>query len=269
MGWKCPNCDILNPKDYFKCVCGYEADGNETQEYSKIHNLSIISRKHGCLIFFILFVLFILFLFIKICTVNLSQIEGTVYYSEINNPVQHAYVICFYYKYPLIEAINVGGANSDLEDVEIVKTDENGLFTLSSYRAISLRMDNTREFLIYKPGHSVLRYFQANSSLLIDMNNFPWMNKIKAKKTFIIPKEFDNENNNIVYVAGDIERFASHFKYEDNKKYMRNLKMFREIYVHLMNDSERFVNSKKTNENARENWKNTMIDLRYYLGLEQ
>ena len=31
MGWKCPNCDLLNPNDYFECECGYETDGNETQ----------------------------------------------------------------------------------------------------------------------------------------------------------------------------------------------------------------------------------------------
>ena len=269
MGWICPDCGSVYSEDNIECDCGYQSNGNETKKYSQSPNLPKINRKQGCLVTFTLFVITIFLLFYRGCTINLPAIEGTVSYEGTNRPVEDAYIICFYYKYPLIEAINVGGANRDFNYVEIVKTDKEGKFTLSPYKIISLRTDDTREFLIYKPGQSVLRYFQANSSQFIDMNNHPWMHKVNAKNTFLIPKDFDNENNNIIVVAGHIEFFADHFKYEDPEKYKSNLAIFREIYGHLMNDSERFVNSQKTNKNARRNWLNTMKNLPSSLGLEQ
>lgn len=268
MGWICPDCDNVNLDNSSVCECGYNSDENETQDYLNNSDLPKINRlKKGCLATFILFILAILFLFYKGCTINLPVIEGTVIYEETNTPVEYAYVICFYYKYPLIEAINVGGANSDFNYVDVVKTNKDGKFILGPYQTISLNLDDTREFFIYKPGYSVLRYFQASAFSFIDMNNYPWMPKVAPRKKFLLPKEFNNENNNIFSLQGNIENFVRYFKHNDSEKYDKNLKIFREIYKHIKNDSAQ-VKTMIQDEYSRESWDRDMKDLRHLLDIK-
>ena len=58
-------------------------------------------------------------------------------------------------------------------------------------------------------------------------------------------------------------------KYNDKEKYNKNLGIFREIYWHLMNDYNDYVNSDEIHVNARKNWPGTMKDLQYYLDIEK
>lgn len=220
-------------------------------------NGNIIAR----LIIASIFLVFYIF-----CVVRLPAINGTVLYEGSNTPVEGAYIICLYYKYHLSEAINVGGPNFSFNDVEIVRTDKDGKFLLGSYTTISLTyFDNIREFLIYKPGYSVLRYYHSSPSTFIDMNAHPMQNKIKIKDKFIITDKINNENNNILGVCSSLRYFANYFKYNDPQLYNKHLNSFKDIYFQVLNDSNRYTECKHIYEWLIKGLK----ELKYDLNLNQ
>ena len=207
-------------------------------------------------------------IFFRGCVVALPSIKGTVFYADGKTPVADAYVLGFMIKYSLLQVLNVGGANCDLNDVEIVKTDSNGQFKLNHYLTISLNRDDTRQFLIYKPGHSVLHYFQSGMFSFKDMNDIRVSKKIKPKSEYTLQR-FNSYNNSLVSVAGNIARYADYFKYHDPEKYKANIDIFHEIYRHLMDDSDNYVNSDKIHKNMRSNWPLIIEDLHHTLEIKK
>ncbi|BBO74210.1 hypothetical protein DSCW_16270 [Desulfosarcina widdelii] len=215
----------------------------------------------------ILFIIILLSFFLG-CVVILPPIKGNLFYSDGKTPVKDAYVICFNSIYPLSEAINVGGANSDFHSVEVVKTNNDGKFYLSSYINIGLPLWDTREFLIYKPGYSVLRYFQSGIFTFVDMNikKYPWDKKCLAKRKFVLSNSFDNAYNNIGYVSININYFADHFKHNKKEEYHKNLDDFRDIYECLIKDYEKTINMKTQKSQYIDN---EIENMRYLLNIKK
>ena len=193
----------------------------------------------------ILFIIILLSFFLG-GVVILPPIKGKVFYFDEKTPVKDAYIICFNSIYPLSEAINFGGPNSDFHSVEIVTTNNDGKFYLSSYINIGLPLLGTREFLIYKPGYSVLRYFQSGIFTFVDMNieQYPWDKKNLAKRKFVLSNIFDNAYNNIGYVSININCYSNYFKHNNKEEYHKNLDNFRDIYEWLVKDYEKIINMK-------------------------
>lgn len=213
--------------------------------------------------------LFISIIFYQGCAVFLPPIKGTVLYGDQKTPVSDAYIICTTYKYPLTQAINVGGPNWDFNDVEIVKTDINGNFITTSYNTISLSyLNDIRHFIIYKPGYSALSYSQCDSLSFHDYNTFPWIKRIKAIDVFVINNKIINYNKDVGSVITTLKLFSEYFKHNDINNYNKHLDEFKEIYSHLWDDYVAFANSKNSNPVIRGIIASEMKDLRYYLGLE-
>ena len=200
------------------------------------------------------------------CAVFLPPIKGTVLYGDQKMPVSDAYIICTTYKYPLTQAINVGGPNWDLNDIEIVKTDINGKFITTSYNTISLSyLDDIRHFLIYKPGCKVLSYSQSSSSIFHDYNEYPWTKTIKAKDVFVINNETDGYGKEFDIVILELQLFCSYLKHNDKEKFNNHLVEFKDIYSHLSDDAVAFLNSKNSNPVTRGQLSEKMKDLLYCL----
>jgi len=103
----------------------------------------------------------------------------------------------------------------------------------------------------------------------MDMND-PWAKKIKSKKVFTLPEHFDNESNNIWYVCYLINEFFWHFKvkrnlkYVDKKYYAKEMALFHEIYLHLIDDDAK-IQSILENDIARNNYTLMLERLRHNL----
>ncbi|WP_022668766.1 hypothetical protein [Desulfospira joergensenii] len=81
--------------------------------------------------------------------------------SNTKLPIKGAHVICIDKYYKFIEAINVGGPNSDYLAIHITATDSNGYFKLPSYFKWTFPSSGLREILIYKEGYYSPIYFQS------------------------------------------------------------------------------------------------------------
>lgn len=165
--------------------------------------------------------------------IYLPSIEGTVLEGQSKKPIENAYVLCFNYKYPLSQWINLGGPNSKLHSIEYTKTNHDGLFKLGSFWALNLAQNDTRHFYIYKPGYSVLSYHQASLTTLEDLNNWPWMTEIPNRDIFLITAQIQ-EHDRKWYLAYEVHKYFMDYQ----NKFPQHLPFFLELYNKLIIDAE-------------------------------
>jgi len=209
----------------------------------------------------------ILLIFFIGCTVKFSSIDGQVLDLETGAPLDNAYIIAFVSLIPANQLLNPGGPNSYPDSVQIAKTDSQGFFSLAEYAKQHKGAQHPREILIYKSGYYALRYFQNNRSLTdkaysTDSKKIP----LKQMNTFSLSKHSD-EPNEVIYISGNLNIFASEFKDNAPNKYYKLKPVLIEIYTMFSKDSQ-YIKQSLKEEHIIHNWEMDMRELKSYVELQ-
>lgn len=233
------------------------------------------TRKAICL-------LFVFFLCLLMCScavpVHYPGLSGTLLDSNTKLPVKGAHVICIDKYYKFIEAINVGGPNSDHLAIHITATDSNGYFKLPSYFKWTFPSNGLREIFIYKEGYYSPIYFQSgkysfyfyppgNNHLDIESDYFSNLyltENIKDRKGFIFDFATTAQSllSRTIYCAQDLS-------WHNKSKFNQFRPVFEKIHSILSKDTviikEQLSKNKyqhTTTERVVKDWDRDLKDLK-------
>jgi hypothetical protein len=157
------------------------------------------------------------------CQMYLPPIEGRVVDAISKEPISGATVLCFNYRCPLSQAVNVGGANREPVSIDIAQTGTDGRFHIPSYLQFSLARDDIRFFMIYKRDYSVVMYNQADSTHYMNLNKFPESPLEPVNTEFQLDRGYERVGS----LVTTLDWFSIRFMFDDPEK----LSKYKPIFI--------------------------------------